>query len=75
MSLLQVSVLSILLICLSSCKGIELEIYSGNSDGYIENKDQEKIYTDQREFNEYGCMHVNEFAKLAKFIKRHCNSK
>lgn len=67
--------LGILLICLSSCKGIELDIYNGNANGYIENAKQEKVFTNQREFNEYGCMHVDEYARLAIYIKRHCNSK
>lgn len=75
MKLLQLLGLSLLLICLNSCKGIELDIYNGNDEGYIENPKHEKIYTDQPEFNAYGCMHVNEFARLAKYIKRHCSSK
>jgi hypothetical protein len=72
---LRVSVLSILLICLSSCKGIELDVYAGNDDGYIENIEQKKIYTSSEDFNKYGCMHVDEFARLAKYIKRNCTSK
>lgn len=75
MSLLQVSVLSISLICLSSCKGIELDFYAGNDAGYIENKDGKKIYTTEKEFKEYGCLHANEAARLAKYIKRYCSSK
>lgn len=73
--LLQANALSILLICLSSCKGIELEVYAGNDNGYIENPAQEKIYTSSEEFNKFGCMHIDEFARLAKYVKRHCNSK
>ena len=64
-----------LTICLSSCKGIELDFYAGNDAGYIENKDGKKVYATEVEFKEYGCLHANEAARLAKYIKRHCSSK
>jgi hypothetical protein len=72
MRVIQFVGLGFLLTCLSSCKTIKLDIYAGSDQGYIINIEQKKIYTAEPEFNKYGCMHVDEYARLAKYIKRNC---
>lgn len=64
--------LIVLIICLSSCGSIDLDWYSGNSKGYIENSKKDKIKSTDERFDYYGCIHINEIEKLAKYVKNKC---
>jgi hypothetical protein len=69
--------LSILIVCLSSCNDLGwLDWHAGHDEGYIQNEEgTSKIYTDQKEFNEYGCLHVDQIARLARYINNSCSEK
>lgn len=64
--------LVILTICLSSCGSIDLDWYSGNSKGYIENSAKDKIKSTDERFDYYSCLHNKEAVKLAKYVKSKC---
>lgn len=75
MNPIKLSALILLLTCLSSCKTIELDWFAGSDNGTIKNLETPPkiIETNEPAFNQYGCLHIDEIAKLAKYLKRNCN--
>jgi hypothetical protein len=63
----------LIILLASSCENLKLNIYSGaHEENAVINSKGDVVGCEEPVFNEFGCLHVDEIARLRRWMQRNC---